>query len=145
MSYDVSQICLNGHTITRNANRFPKFRKKFCKDCGEATIMECSKCNTAIQGEYYVEGSFSAAEFPPPNFCHECGNVYPWASRRLESAKELADEFEQLSDEERNTLKKSLDDIVIESPKTEVAATRFQTNHDESGERVIFNNEDCYH
>jgi hypothetical protein len=127
MSYDVSQICLNGHTITRIANRYPQFRLKFCKECGEATTMECLNCNTPIQGEYYVEGVLSLTETPPPpHYCHECGKAYPWTSRRIEAAKELADEFSELSEEERNSLKKSLDNIAIDSPKTEVAAIRFK-------------------
>lgn len=125
--YDVSQICLNGHTITRSANRYPEFRQKFCKECGDATCMECQKCKTPIQGEYHIEGFVGVERTPPPPaFCHECGSAYPWTARRIEAAKELADELEGLSDEERQTLKKSLDDLIRDTPRTELAGTRFK-------------------
>ena len=125
-NYDVSQICLNGHTITRSANRHPELRKKFCSNCGEVTTMECPNCRTPIRGKYHAEGITVVRTPPQPAFCHECGSAYPWTTRRIAAAKELAGEFEELSAEERDKLKKSLDDIAVDSPKTEVAATRFK-------------------
>jgi hypothetical protein len=97
--YDVSQICLNGHTITRRAASSPEFTKKFCPKCSEETITTCPNCNQPIQGEFHVEGVM-AVSFevpPPPSFCHNCGHPYPWTNRRIESARALADEFDELS------------------------------------------------
>ncbi len=126
--YDIAQVCLNGHVITRNANRSPKFRQKYCKKCGEPTIMECPLCNTEIQGEYHVEGVFVGGFKipPPPSFCHECGQPYPWAERKIQAAKDLADELDELSGEERQKLKSNLDELYRDTPQTEVAATRFK-------------------
>ena len=96
--YDVSQVCLNGHTITCNARRSPEFTQAFCSKCGEATVTACPECNEPIQGEYHVEGvvALGFSDPPPPNFCHACGNPYPWTQRRLDAAKALAEEFENL-------------------------------------------------
>lgn len=51
---------------------------------------------------------------------------YAWTEARIGAAKELAEETEDLSDEERQTLKASLDDIVRDTPRTTLAATRFK-------------------
>jgi hypothetical protein len=59
-----------------------------------------------------------------PAHCSECGMAFPWTSARLAAAKELAGEVEGLSDDERETLKNSLDDLTTDTPKTEVAASR---------------------
>jgi len=125
--YDVSQICLNGHTITRSVHRSPEFIKRFCPTCGAQTITACPYCNNSIQGEYHVEGVVARSEDPPPpNFCHNCGQSYPWTQRKIESAKALADEFDDLSSSEREKLKQSLDDLYRDTPQTEVAAIRFK-------------------
>ena len=50
--------------------------------------------------------------------------AFPWTSARLAAAKESAGEVEGLSDDERETLKNSLDDLTTDTPKTEVAASR---------------------
>ncbi|MDR7451568.1 MAG: DUF2321 domain-containing protein [Armatimonadota bacterium] len=126
--YDVAQICLNGHTITRSARSSPEFTKKFCPECGEQTITTCPRCNQPIQGEYHVEGvaAIGFKDPPPPNFCHNCGEPYPWTERKIQSAKALADEFDDLSSSEREKLKQSLDDLYRDTPQTEVAAVRFK-------------------
>jgi len=61
-----------------------------------------------------------------PSFCPDCGKPYPWTEAKLKAAQELSDELDNLSSEERNLLKKSLDDIVRDTPQTTVAATRFK-------------------
>lgn len=53
-----------------------------------------------------------------------CGLAYPWMDKRLHAAKELTEELDELSDEEKDKLKASLDDLVRDTPQTEVAATR---------------------
>jgi len=71
-------------------------------------------------------GTFNYTDLPLPSFCPNCGKPYPWTEEKLKAAKELTDEFENLSPEERETLKKSLDDIVRDTPQTPIAATRFK-------------------
>ena len=126
--FDVAQVCLNGHVITRNAKRSPQFQKKFCDKCGAETIIACPECKTPIQGEYHAEGVFvlGSTMGPPPGFCHNCGRPYAWTQRRIEAATVLADELEDISSEEQETLKRSLDSLVRDSPETELAATRFK-------------------
>ena len=67
-------------------------------------------------------------DLPLPSFCPDCGEPYPWTEASLKAAKELADELDNLSLEEREILKKSLDDIMVmeDTPQTPVAATRFK-------------------
>ena len=126
--YDVAQICLNGHTITRSARSSPDFTKKFCPKCGEETITTCPRCNQPIQGEYHVEGvvAIGCKDPPPPKFCHNCGGPYPWTEQKIQSAKALADEFDDLTSSVREKLKQSLDDLYRDTPQTEVAAVRFK-------------------
>ncbi len=65
-------------------------------------------------------------DLPLPIFCPDCGKPYPWTEAKLKAAQELADGLDNLSKEERDILKKSLDDIVRDTPQTVVAATRFK-------------------
>jgi hypothetical protein len=125
--YDVAEICRNGHVITDRAATHPQHRKKFCSDCGAATIAECESCSTPIQGYYHVPGVIGFAGNPEaPTFCHECGDPYPWTSARISAAKEIALEAEDLNEEERQLLAASIDDIVRDTPATDLAATRFK-------------------
>lgn len=78
-SYDVQQVCLNGHQITDCYNRSPEFRKNFCDKCGERTIHECPECHHPIKGYYNVENVISMSETPIPSHCENCGKPYPWS------------------------------------------------------------------
>jgi len=123
-TYDTAQICINGHVITEYYNEFPQFRKKYCSDCGASTITSCQNCNTPIRGGY--SESFTSSQSPAPSFCHNCGKPYPWVESKLKAARELSDETENLTDDERESLKKSLDDIIRDTPQTPLATTRFK-------------------
>lgn len=63
-----------------------------------------------------------------PAYCFNCGSPFPWtaAQARLEAAKELADDAEGLSAEDRERLKESLDDISRDSPSSHAAASRLK-------------------
>ena len=144
--YDTAQICINGHTVNLMSVSRPEHNRKFCDRCGAPTITKCQNCNVSINGFYHegtadefdIEGMIEEIVNPPPNithdyttvqsFCPHCGNPYPWTEARLKAAKELADELDNLSLEEREILKKSLDDIMVmeDTPQTPVAATRFK-------------------
>jgi len=78
-TYDVMQVCLNGHKITHTYKSNPELQQDHCDECGEETIHECPKCGTPIRGEYLVEGAFFSGGPEPPEYCHECGESYPWA------------------------------------------------------------------
>src|SRR6266851_5508862 len=123
--YDTAQICLNGHVISQFAVSQPQGSQKFCQSCGAATITNCQNCNTPIRG-YYHAGVVGMFGYSAPGFCHNCGAAYPWTEARVTAAKELSDELDDLSPEEKETLKNSIDDIVRDSPSTTLAATRFK-------------------
>jgi len=131
--YDAAQICANGHLMTAAANQNPERKRAFCPSCGAKTLTACPSCGGQIKGAHCsrvhnyvmdswdtVVGGFKAI----PAHCSECGMAFPWTSARLAAAKELAGEVEGLSDDERETLKDSLDDLTTDTPKTEVAASR---------------------
>ncbi len=128
--YDTAQICTNGHVINESSISSPQFNQKFCRKCGAPTVTNCRNCNVAIKGEYHVPHSpinvIHVSPPKPPGFCHQCGKPYPWTEAALKAAQELSDEVDNLTPEERELLKKSLDDIVRDTPQTEVAATRFK-------------------
>jgi len=142
--YDTAQICIKGHTVNLMSVSCPEHNRKFCDRCGAPTITKCQNCNVSINGFYHegtadefdIEGMIEEIVNPPPNithdyttvqsFCPHCGNPYPWTEARLKAAQELADEIDNLSPEECDLLKKSIDDIVRDTPQTTVAATRFK-------------------
>jgi len=124
--YDTAQICLNGHVISEFAVSQPQGNQKFCQSCGAATITECQSCRTPIRGFYHVPGVIGPFGYSVPGFCHNCGAAYPWMQARVAAAKELSDELNDLSPDEKETLKKSIDDIVRDTPSTTLAATRFK-------------------
>ena len=142
--YDTAQICINGHTVNLMSVSRPEHNRKFCDRCGAPTINKCQNCNVSINGFYHegtadefdIEGMIEEIVNPPPNithdyttvqsFCPDCGKPYPWTEAKLKAAQELSDELDNLSPEERNLLKKSLDDIVRDTPQTTVAVSRFK-------------------
>jgi len=124
--YDVAQICLNGHVINSSVNEYPQFNKKFCDKCGAPTITNCPNCHAEIQGNYHGEGVLSLADQKAPAFCPNCGKPYPWTEAKIQTAHDLAQELENISDDDKNILTQSIDEIVKDSPRTTFAATRFK-------------------
>ena len=126
--YDTAQMCTNGHIINSQSVYRPEHNKEFCDKCGALTINNCQKCNLPIRGYYHVPpmGTLDYTDLPLPIFCPDCGKPYPWTEAKLKAAQELSDEVDNLSPEERSLLKKSLDDIVRDTPQTTVAANRFK-------------------
>ena len=122
--YDIAQICTSGHVINSCFVSTPHINRNFCERCGAPTIINCPYCSATIRGSYRTRSSTSS--FTRPSYCPDCGKAYPWIEARLKAAQELSDEVDNLSPEERSLLKKSLDDIVRDTPQTTVAANRFK-------------------
>lgn len=124
--YDTAQICTNGHVINEQLISSPHIKKKFCDRCGEPTITKCQHCRVTIKGAYHFGPNTSS--WTRPSFCPDCGKPYQWTEAKLKAAQELADELDNLSIEEQEMLKKSLDDIMVmeDTPQTPAAATRFK-------------------
>lgn len=124
--YDIAQVCENGHVINDHHKMRPQKSLKFCQHCGVATITGCPSCNQGIRGgAVYDEYNLGTLRVPPA-FCHNCGEPYPWTAKRLNAARELTAEIEELSEEERGLLTMSLDDLVRETPRTSLAVVRFK-------------------
>jgi hypothetical protein len=124
--YNTAQICRNGHVITANYDKHPEFRKAFCDKCGAATITHCEGCTKAIRGRYHSDIRNLLDNYSAPRFCPHCGKPYPWTASRLQAAKTLFEELEDLNVDDRRLLGQDLDDMVTDSPKTEVASSRFR-------------------
>lgn len=122
--YSIAQVCLNGHTINAALNSTQESDQRFCDKCGARTTTACQDCGAGIRGRY-VRSRF-VGPYVPPNYCHGCGKPYPWTDATLGAARELADELDHLTPQEREILKGSLDDLVADTPRTALAATRFK-------------------
>lgn len=122
--YDIAQICRRGHLINSHFREFPQHNQSFCDQCGERTFTKCLNCRVDIRGTYVASDRY--ADYCQPNFCHACGKPYPWTKLKMEAARELFAELDGLSDADRRILKKSLDELVADSPKAEVASLRFK-------------------
>lgn len=62
----------------------------------------------------------------PASHCHECGAPYPWTQRRSEALAETIEELDGLDADERDRLKRSIPDILVETPKSQTAGLRFK-------------------
>ncbi|MDQ0999765.1 hypothetical protein QFZ28_000165 [Neobacillus niacini] len=135
--YDTAEICLNGHVSNEFSISYPESNKNFCDKCGEETITECPICDANIRGYLHIPGVGSLSKFKAPSYCDNCGNPYPWTAEKLNAAKELADLLDELSPEEQEQLKKSLDDLVKDGPRTVVAQTRFKRILSKTGPEIV--------
>ena len=75
---------------------------------------------------------------PAPKFCEYCGNPFPWTESALNAAKELADGLEALNEDEKEDLKKSIDDMVKDTPRTTVAVQKFKKLIAKAGDEAAF-------
>lgn len=89
--------------------------------------MQCPGCNHAIRGYYHVPGIIGGTRaYRVPLFCHECGKPYPWTNNAIEAAKELIAEANELKAEEKESLNKTVIELVGDTPGTHAAAVRFK-------------------
>jgi hypothetical protein len=135
IAYDVAQICMNGHVISSQINSYPTVMQGHCGRCGESTIIECQSCKAPIHGvlirnkvSQYTGNTHQEilGNYRKPSYCHKCGKPFPWTVKRSEAAKELADEFESLTPEEKEQLKGCLPDLLNDTPRTPVAEAVFK-------------------
>ena len=122
--YDVVQVCPNGHVANESYSRFPQFNKDYCEDCGEKTITTCPSCEKQILGRY--SGSMSISSFQPPAFCRYCGSSFPWTKRKITAAIELATEIGGLAGLDAEQFKESVNEVVRDTPRTQVSASRLK-------------------
>ena len=132
VGYDIAQICINGHVINSSSESYPQYNKKFCVKCGAETITNCKYCGGDIKG-YYHGDFINISPFIRPSFCDNCGKPYPWIESRILAAQELAKETKGLSSEDKDILKNSINEIVKDTPSSQVAALRFKNIMVKSG------------
>lgn len=125
-TYQVAEICPNGHVITSAANLNPELREKFCSHCGEATIMHCPSCKISIRGRYDVPQVVGLFAYTPPAHCYNCGKVFPWTERKIESAVEFLEISDDLSLDELTQFRADLVELTKDSLKTQVASLRLK-------------------
>jgi hypothetical protein len=131
--YDTALICANGHVVNTAATSYPSMNMAFCDRCGAVVLSVCSTCGTALRGEFHVSGTITVSPYVPPAYCGSCGAVFPWTRQWIEAAKQLADEAGRLSRRERELLKLSVDDLVRDTPATQLAAMRFERLAEKAG------------
>lgn len=137
--YDTAQVCINGHIITDSMQVDPKFDQNFCDSCGADLISECPNCKAYIRGRCYIPNIMGSNVVHLHNtrpFCYQCGQPYPWLDAKLKAARELAQELENISDDDKDILTQSIDEIIKDTPKTEVAAFKFKKIVSKSGQSV---------
>ena len=135
--YDLAQICENGHVANSSARDYPVSNQDHCDKCGSRTITTCPACETEIRGMHHVPGVISFGEYTAPGFCHNCGEPFPWTTAVLCAAEDLADELDDLSADEKDSLKKALPDLVRETPRARLAETRFKKLMRKVGEEGV--------
>jgi hypothetical protein len=138
--HDTAQVCLNGHMVNDRVQSRPELLKKFCPDCGAQTIVFCGECTGMIQGALHSTSMVGGSDYlgtparPQTRvasgsvraYCHACGKPYPWTRARIDAAKALAAELDELSDADSLLLQSSIDDLVADTPRTDVAIVRFK-------------------
>lgn len=128
--YEAAQVCLNGHKINSEAVSSPEHNEKFCSICGAETTTQCPNCKEIIRGYFHNDAGFlgygSSYSVDITDFCFNCGKPFPWMEKKIDAAKELIDELDELESDDKEKLKLSLDDIVTDNPRNELASVRIK-------------------
>lgn len=126
--FDRAEVCVNGHAICVMLDNTYNRERPFCGDCGARTIQACESCSKEIRGARPGRAGTPyaqvAASYTPPAFCDHCGQPHPWTRAKLKAGRELADDLLELTPEEREQLKASIDDIISDTPATDMAVLR---------------------
>ena len=77
-------------------------------------------------GTLLRRGVLRSVSYHPPKFCFSCGEAFPWTAAKIEAARELANELDELSTGERQVLRSAIDDLTSDTPRTELAAHRYR-------------------
>ncbi len=122
--YLTGAICLRGHSASSGTEYHAA--GKFCETCGAPIIDTCPKCHAAIRGDYHVDGFYGGPAYAAPAYCFNCGEALPWTAEKLAIAKELADEIDNVSADDRAKIKEALDDVARDGPRTQLGAARLK-------------------
>lgn len=122
-SFDVAQICENGHVVSTGVTQVQSYRaSKYCTKCGAESLEECLKCGSSIRGDLLNGRGVAYAR---PAYCHDCGDAYPWTVTTLRTLSEVL-EHEPLSAEDRRQLNQDAAEVVAALATSPVAAGRIK-------------------
>lgn len=117
------RTCLNGHVISNYVEE-ESAQQMWCHRCGQPTIDKCPACNGPLRGGHKFR---PVSTNPKPDaYCLHCGRPLPWTEQAMSAAKEYADELTELDQSEKALLKSTLDDIASDTPRTNLAISRFK-------------------
>lgn len=120
--YENATICINGHVASSDTANY----RKHCKQCGQETISVCQKCDSSIQGYYFVPGIIGFSDYNRPSYCHDCGSPYPWTEQLINNAIELISLDEELPSDIKDVIKSSLPDLIVETPSAPLAVAKYR-------------------
>ncbi|HCE12447.1 MAG TPA: DUF2321 domain-containing protein [Enterococcus sp.] len=127
--YYTQEVCLNGHQLWTDSdqNKDPN-PVQYCEDCGKKIICTCQECNSPIDGQIlYRENMYPIEDDPSvPNFCRHCGMPYPWTVSIMKNTIELLNLDNSLSNIQIESVEKSIPDLLVDTPRTKVAAVKFK-------------------
>lgn len=80
-TYTEAAICRRGHVEAVDIRLQPI--PSNCATCGSKVLRACTSCGASIRGRLETADTqwLPGAEFKPGDFCHNCGQPQPWASR----------------------------------------------------------------
>lgn len=114
-------ICRNGHAVSTLSLTC---HDKYCAKCGAPVSSRCPSCNSTIRGRS-DENVMWSSKYIVPAYCRDCGKPYPWTTAAIEATVCMLQESD-IPSEDQNKLIDILPDAITETPKTQLAAFRFQ-------------------
>jgi len=124
-NYYTAQVCENGHLFTAYVENYQNDLEKFCSKCGAQTITKCEGCGTNIRGR--SRGEFGHwGEYNPPSYCFNCGKPFPWTASAIEATKDILLLSDVIDSNDLALVDETYRDLIIETPKTQVAAMKFK-------------------
>ena len=124
-SYDVQEVCLNGH-VTNNYTSDASKNQNFCEICGAKTITSCQHCKGPIRGGHKYSPGLTHPR--PDAYCLHCGKPFPWTESKLTAVRAIAEQSEDLDAEDRKQLDTLLPDLIAktETPRTQLAIVKLK-------------------
>lgn len=143
--YHQALVCEYGHLITSDLSKFVSPPASHCPQCGQSCISTCPSCGSPIRGDCYERQPIYGACYPGslwgdsdsdcvsapkefvevavepyavPAYCHTCGSPYPWTASLLDEADRIVDLMDELTPEQKKTLKGCFPSLLSDMPAT---------------------------
>ena len=136
--YEDALVCLASHIVCQSVARDEHNVLPHCPECGEETIGACLQCKAPIRGAYRNAKEWAPelrSIYRPASYCGKCGTPYPWTKAGIDAAVELL--AESASSEERNAIRRNVEDVVRDTPRAEVAAVQLRRRLDQTGSATV--------